>query len=66
MVLTLAMKTQEAAKLLIQATEFRDRAREMRIRSHGLVSTMTRADLLAAAKTYEDLAKSAEERARGA
>jgi hypothetical protein len=65
MMLSPFMKTQEAAELLIKATEFRDRAREMRTRSHGLVSAITRADLLAGAKTYEDLAKSAEERARG-
>jgi hypothetical protein len=55
MLLSLAMKTQEVAELLIKATEFRDRAREMRTRSHGFVRAITRADLLATAKTYEDL-----------
>ena len=63
--LSLAMKTQEALELLMRATEFRVRANVMRTRSHGLISAITRADLLAAAKTYEELAKNAEERARG-
>jgi hypothetical protein len=54
----------EAAELLAKATEFRRRASEMRIRSRGFISEITRADLLAAACTYEDLAKNAEEKAR--
>jgi hypothetical protein len=58
------METLEVAELLTKATEFRKRASEMRIRSRGLVSEITRADLLAAACTYEDLAKNADEKAR--
>jgi hypothetical protein len=58
------METLEAAELLAKATEFRRRASEMRIRSRGFISEITRADLLAAACTYEDLAKNAEEKAR--
>jgi hypothetical protein len=57
------MKTLEAAELLIKATEFRKRASDMRTRSRGLISEIARADLLAAASTYEDLARNAEEKA---
>jgi hypothetical protein len=57
------MGTPESAALLLKATEFRRRAGLLRVRSRTLVSEITRADLLAVAKTYDELAEDAEKMA---